>query len=132
METQNFNLYTKIKSWFEVGSPVFTTRISLLISILIAAAGITIGIMENSLAVKTNGIVAALDILNSALFLHAVNMSVRNPDYIFNYGYGKYESISILASAISLIFVLGYTSLEAISNFGISEPDNSNYITLII
>lgn len=132
MEILKFNPYTKFKSWFVVGSPVFTTRISLLISIIIAVAGITIGILENSLAVKTNGIVAALDILNSALFLHAVNMSVRNPDYIFNYGYGKYESISILASAISLIFVLGYTSFEAISNFGVSEPEDSNYLTLIL
>lgn len=131
MQTQDFNLFTRIKSWFKVDSPVFSTRISLLISIILAFGGILFGIMEDSLAVKTNGLISAIDILNSFLFLHAVNMSVRNPDYIFNYGYGKYESISILASAMSIIIILVYTLIEAIGNFAKEVPTNSNYYLLI-
>lgn len=132
MERQNFNFYTRMKSWFRTDSPVFTTRISLLLTIFISIFGISLGVIEDSLAVKTNGIISALDILNSFLFLNAVNMSVRNPDYIFNYGYGKYESISILGSSILLLLVLGYTSIEAISNFGKTGIGNSNYTILMV
>ncbi|TNE32424.1 cation diffusion facilitator family transporter [bacterium] len=132
MERQKFNFYTRMKSWFRTDSPVFTTRISLLLTIFISIFGISLGVIEDSLAVKTNGIISALDILNSFLFLNAVNMSVRNPDYIFNYGYGKYESISILGSSILLLLVLGYTSIEAISNFGKTGIGNSNYTILMI
>lgn len=132
MERQQFNLYTRIKSWFRTDSPVFTTRISLVLTIFISLFGITLGIVEDSLAVKTNGIISALDILNSFLFVNAVNMSVRNPDYIFNYGYGKYESISILGSSLLLLLVLGYTSIEAISNLGKTNVADSNYFILMI
>ena len=132
MERQQFNLYTRIKSWFRTDSPVFTTRISLILTIFISIFGITLGIVEDSLAVKTNGIISALDILNSFLFVNAVNMSVRNPDYIFNYGYGKYESISILASSLLLLLVLGYTSIEAFTNFGKTDVGESNYFILMV
>lgn len=132
MERQNFNLYTKLSSWFRTDSPVFSTRISLVLTIFISIFGITLGIIEDSLAVKTNGIISALDILNSFLFLNAVNMSVRNPDYIFNYGYGKYESISILGSSLLLLLVLGYTSIEAVTNFGKTGVGESNYYVLMV
>lgn len=132
MDRQKFNFYTKISSWFRTDSPVFTTRISLLLTIVISIFGISLGIVEDSLAVKTNGIISALDILNSYLFFNAVNMSVRNPDYIFNYGYGKYESISILGSSLLLLLVLGYTSIDAISNFGKTDVGESNYYILMI
>lgn len=132
MDRQKFNFYTKISSWFRTDSPVFTTRISLLLTIVISIFGISLGIVEDSLAVKTNGIISALDILNSYLFFNAVNMSVRNPDYIFNYGYGKYESISILGSSILLLLVLGYTSIDAISNFGKTDVGESNYYILMM
>ncbi len=131
MERQKFNFYTKFKSWFRTDSPVFTTRISLILTVLIAAFGIVLGVLEDSLTVKTNGIISALDILNSYLFLSAVNMSVRNPDYIYNYGYGKYESISILGSSILLLLVLGYTSIEAFVNFNKTGIEDSNYFILM-
>lgn len=131
MERQSFNFYTKFKSWFRTDSPVFTTRISLILTILIAAFGIILGVLEDSLTVKTNGIISALDILNSYLFLNAVNMSVRNPDYIYNYGYGKYESISILGSSLLLLLVLGYTSIEAFTNFNKTGIEDSNYFILM-
>lgn len=132
MDRQKFNFYTKVSSWFRTDSPVFTTRISLILTILISIFGISLGVVEDSLAVKTNGIISALDILNSYLFFNAVNMSVRNPDYIFNYGYGKYESISILGSSILLLLVLGYTSIDAISNYGKTDVGESNYYILMV
>lgn len=132
MERQKFNFYTKFRSWFQTDSPIFSTRLSLILTIFISIFGISLGVIEDSLAVKTNGIISALDILNSFLFLNAVNMSTRNPDYIYNYGYGKYESISILGSAILLLLVLGYTSMEALANFGKTQVADSNYYILVI
>lgn len=131
MQTINVNTFTKIRDFFNPNSPVFASRISLIICILLALGGITIGMLENSLAVQTNGVIAAIDILNSFLFLNAVNQSVKSPDFIFNYGYGKYESISILAAAIMLSVVLLYTIIEAVSNWGSVGEQTGNYYILL-
>lgn len=131
MQTINVNTYTKIRDFFNPNSPVFASRISLIICILLALGGITIGMLENSLAVQINGVIATIDILNSFLFLNAVNQSVKSPDFIYNYGYGKYESISILAAAIMLSVVLLYTIIEAVSNWGSVGEQTGNYYILL-
>jgi len=131
MKTLDFSIYSRIKKWFNPESPAFTTRLSLLVCVFLSFSGIIIGGIEGSLAVQINGLISGIDVLNSALFLTAVNQSVRSPDYVFNYGYGKYESISILAAAGLLIIVLGYTIYEAIMNFGSTPTEGGNYITLV-
>lgn len=129
--TKNFNFVTKINKWFDPNSPVFTTRLSLIICVILASNGLYLGITENSLAVQINGLISAIDVLNSFIFLTAVNHSVRSPDYIYNYGYGKYESLSLLAAAGLLILVLGYTIFEAYQSFGTTETEGSNSLKLL-
>ncbi len=130
-ETININVFTRIRGWFNTKSPVFPTRVSLFACILLAFGGISLGLYEDSLAVLTNGLISAVDIFNSALFMTAVNHSMRSPDYVFNYGYGKYESISILTAALLLSVVMIYTIVEAVRNFGMVEPAGGNYFILV-
>jgi len=132
MHKKKFNFYTKIKTWLKRDTPLFATRISFIASLLIAIFGIAIGISEGSLAVKINGLIASVDVLNSLLLITAVNHSIKSPDYVFNYGYGKYESISILVSAGLFFIVSGYTLYEAIQSFGDIEEINGNYYYLLI
>jgi cation diffusion facilitator family transporter len=130
MDKINHNFYTILKSWFEINSPLFSTRISLLVGIVLSVFGIVLGSLEGSLALQTNGIIALIDVVNSLLFINAVSRSVRAPDYVFNYGYGKYESISILLSAVLLIVVLVYAVYESIQQFGDTEFEAGNYFLL--
>ena len=98
----------KIKTYklLDIKSPVFPTRLSLLACILLAIGGISFGLLEKSLAVQTNGFIAAIEILNSLLFLAAVNQSVRLPDVTYNFGYGKYESLAMLFGTVLLSVIL--------------------------
>lgn len=131
MQTYKFNLFTKIQKWFDTSSPVFTTRLSMLVCIMMASSGIIIGITEDSLAVQINGLISAIDILNSIIFITAVNHSMKSPDYVFNYGYGKYESMSLLAAAGLLLIVLGYALYEAALTFGTPSSEGGNYYVLL-
>lgn len=131
MQTYKFNLITKVQKWFDTSSPVFTTRLSMLVCILMASSGIIIGIIEDSLAVQINGLISAIDILNSIIFITAVNHSMKSPDYVFNYGYGKYESMSLLAAAGLLLIVLGYALYEAALTFGTPSSEGGNYYVLL-
>jgi cation diffusion facilitator family transporter len=130
MDKINHNFYTRFRNWFEVNSPLFSTRISLLVGICLSVFGIILGSLEGSLTLQTNGIIALIDVVNSLLFINAVSRSVRAPDYVFNYGYGKYESISILLSAVLLIVVLVYAVYESIIQFGDTDYQGGNYLML--
>ncbi len=130
MEKFDFNTFSKLKKLFDRSSAVFPSRISLFLCILLASAGIALGLLTNSLAVTTNGLIAGTEILSSLLFLSAVNQSVRAPDYTFNYGYGKYESMAILAGAALLSLLLIYTIIEAVKDFGTPNPVKSHYLLI--
>jgi cation diffusion facilitator family transporter len=129
---KKFNFWTKLVGFFDVESPVFSTRMSLLICSVFASSGIYLGISQDSLAVQINGLIAAIDVLNSLLFITAVNQTVKSPDIIYNYGYGKYESISILAAAGLLIIVFGYAIYEAVISFGTNTSEAGNYFYLLL
>jgi cation diffusion facilitator family transporter len=107
-----------------------STRLSLLVGIVLATAGIFLGYLESSLAVQINGFIALIDVVNSILLMIAVNHSVRTPDYIFNYGYGKYESLTLLISAILLLGVLGYAFWELILTYANPDSTSGNYSLL--
>ncbi len=102
MERQWYNFFAK-------SSPQASALLSLVACIILAASGIMLGLTQDSLAVRTNGIVAAIDIVNSLVLVAAINRSIRSPDYIFNYGYGKYESLALLLSATLLLITFGFT-----------------------
>ncbi len=94
---------------FRQSTPQSTAILSLVACVVLAASGIILGLSQDSLAVRTNGIIAAIDILNSIVLVAAINRSIRSPDYIFNYGYGKYESLALLLSATLLLITSGFT-----------------------
>ncbi|MCL5991661.1 MAG: cation diffusion facilitator family transporter [Bacteroidetes bacterium] len=131
MDVYRDNLSTRMKKYFDKSSAVFPSRISLIICSMLAAGGIFFGILENSLSVTANGLIAATEILTSLLFLSAIKQSIRAPDYVFNYGYGKYESMAILAGSTLLTLLLIYTIIEAVKDFGSPVPVK-NYTILII
>lgn len=112
------------KAWFNPKSPIFIPVLSMIMCILIAVAGIPLGSVQNSLAVETNGFIAAIDVVNAILLITAINRSIRRADFNFNYGYGKYESLAILASAMLLTIVSGYILVKSFQSL-----DNPTYVS---
>lgn len=119
------------RQWFDRNTPAFASRVSVAACFALAVVGTLLGRIEDSLAVQTNGLISAVDVINSLLFVTAVKQSLRSPDVIHNYGYGKFESLAILASALLLSFVFVYTLYEAVATFGTGTVVN-NYPLLLV
>lgn len=123
-------LSTIARRWIAFRSPTFIPRISLLLCMMLAGAGIALGAIENSLSIATNGLIALVDVLNSMLFIAAVDRAARDADATFNYGYGKYESLAMLTSASLLTFVSLYVLVHAIGFMGIPAHGEHPWILL--
>lgn len=95
---------------------------------ILAGAGVALGTAEESLSIAANGLIALVDVLNSLLFIAAVDRAVRDADATFNYGYGKYESLAMLSSTSLLTFVSLYISVNAISSFGTAAVHQRSWI----
>ncbi len=119
------------RHWLDRTTPAFASRASVAVCILLAIIGVILGNIEDSLAVQTNGLISAVDVINSLLFVTAVKQSLRSPDVIHNYGYGKFESLAILASALLLSCVFIYTLYEVVFSFGAATPV-ANYPLLMV
>lgn len=131
-QTFSFNteaFIRELKRWFDTSSPVFVPRLSFLVSLFTAIIGIFIGTVEKSLTVATNGFISATDVVNALLMIAAVDRSVKQADFNFNYGYGKYESLAILSSALLLLIVSVNVFIEAIQTFG--QPSGVDNYTLL-
>lgn len=115
---------------FRRDAPEFASAVSLLACVILAVGSLVIGVLERSLIIQTNGYITLIDIGNSLLFLAAVQRSSRNPDLTFNYGYGKYESLAILASATLLTILTIFTLIEAMVAF--REPPTAHNLWLLI
>ncbi len=106
-------------------TPLFASSMSLAACVFLAIVGVILGRWEESLMIQTNGYISLIDIGNSVLFLAAVDRSTRRADLVFNYGYGKYESLAILVSANLLIALAIVTMVQAV-NIIQSPPQTTN------
>ncbi|MDZ4745593.1 MAG: cation diffusion facilitator family transporter [bacterium] len=111
-------------------APEFASALSLVACVILAIGSLVLGALEHSLIIQTNGFITLIDIGNSLLFLAAVQRSSRNPDLTFNYGYGKYESLAILASATLLTILTFYTLIEAVNVF--RQPPVAHNLWLLL
>lgn len=119
----------RLSRFFQRNTPVYASTLSLTACVVLAVGSLLIGLVQRSLLVQTNGLLALVDIGNSLLFLAAVDRSTRSADLAFNYGYGKYESLAVLVSANLLVVMTIFTLLNSISMFE-HPPEHSNTMLL--
>lgn len=124
-----FTIRRRIARYLRRDTPLHASTLSLLACVVLAVGSLLLGLVEHSLIVQTNGLIALIDIGNSLLFLAAVERSTRSADLAFNYGYGKYESLAILVSANLLIAVTIFTLINAVSVID-NPPADTNTLLL--
>lgn len=115
--------------YLDRSTPLYASTLSLAACVVLAVGSLLIGLVERSLLIQTNGLLALIDIGNSILFLAAVDRSSRSADLTFNYGYGKYESLAVLVSANLLIATTIMTLINSVSLFE-HPPEASNTLLL--
>lgn len=120
-----------LRSLLRSNSPQSAVYLSLAASAVLAVGGILLGLTQDSLAVRTNGIVAAIDIVNALVLVAAVQRSIRTPDYVYNYGYGKYEALALLLSATLLFVTLGFTVYQSVIDYA-NHVTTRHYPVLVV
>ena len=67
--------------------------ISLVSSIFLTLAKLVAAILTNSLAVWSEVLDSAMDVINTSMGFGAVKISSKPPDFNHTYGHGKFESL---------------------------------------
>ncbi len=91
--------------------------ISLVSSIFLTLAKLIAAILTNSLAVWSEVLDSALDVINTGMGFGAVKISSKPPDFDHTYGHGKFESLVAYTETIFIFGVGLYIVHEAISRF---------------
>ena len=75
----------------------------MIVSALLAAAKISIGLMASSTAVVSDGIESAGDVFASGLVLIGLIVAAKPPDADHPYGHGRVETLTALAVGVLLV-----------------------------
>src|SRR5574340_76008 len=88
---------------------------SMLVSAVLAATKILVGLHGNSTAVVSDGLESAGDVLTSGLVLFGLVIASKPPDQEHPYGHGRLETLSALVVGMALLVtgsLISFRSLE--------------------
>lgn len=87
---------------------------SLVITVLMVAAKLLVGLATGSLAVLSEAANSALDLGTASVTFLAVRIAARPPDADHTYGHGKAENLSALLQTAALFILATYILYEAV------------------
>jgi cation diffusion facilitator family transporter len=76
--------------------------VSIVVAALFAASKITVGMMAHSVAVVSDGLESAADLITSALVWAGLWIAAKPPDHDHPYGHGRFETLTGLAVGLIL------------------------------
>lgn len=99
---------------------MFPTRLNYVAALIFAITGLYIGLIyESSIAIATS-IIASANAISAYLLTGAQKRRLREPEYAYHYGYGKFESLSTIYAGSLYVLGCAYTIYRLI--LAISEP----------
>lgn len=109
-----------------------TSTLGILTNLVVSAVKVIIGLLASSIAVVSEGINNAADVLNSLLMLIGAKLAGKHPDKKHPFGYGRIEYLTGLIIGV-LILITGVemftSSVKLIFN---PEPISVSYVTLAV
>ena len=99
-----------------------TAAISLVASLILAAAKLVVGLAIGSLALITDALHSCVDFLATAITWIAVRVGDRPPDASHPYGHGKFENVAALGEAALLLLLAGGVLVEASGRLSAGAP----------
>ena len=98
------------------------TLVAILVSIVLAIAKVSVGILSGSVAVIASALDSVMDMVVSVFNNIALKVSESRPNEKFNYGKGKIEGIAALFEGVVIIASGGFIIFEAINKLIHHEP----------
>ena len=89
--------------------------LSVLSNIVLVLGKLVVGLMTGSVAVVSEAVHSAMDLLAAIIAFTAVTLSGRPPDQDHAHGHGKIEDLSGAVEALLIFGAVGYIGYEAIS-----------------
>ena len=99
-----------------------TAAISLVASLILAAAKLVIGLAIGSLALITDALHSCVDFLATGVTWITVRVADRPADAEHPYGHGKFENVAALGEAALLLLLAGGVAVEAVTRIRAGEP----------
>lgn len=87
---------------------------SMLVTLVMTAAKLSVGLLTGSLAILADAIQSSLDLVSTTITLFAVRFSARPPDADHPFGHGKFENVSALLASGVLLTTAGWIVVEAV------------------
>jgi cation diffusion facilitator family transporter len=92
--------------------------VALVVTVVLSLAKLGVWMATSSLAVLSQAVDSALDIVALVLLLLAVRIATRPADESHHYGHGKAENLAAFAQTIILLVVVGGIVVEAVKRLG--------------
>lgn len=92
--------------------------VALVVTVVLSLAKLGVWIATSSLAILSQAVDSALDIVALVLMLLAVRIAVRPADESHHYGHGKAENLAAFTQTIILLVVVGGIVVEAAKRLG--------------
>lgn len=90
------------------------TWTSILLTLVLIAAKLAVGLSTNSLSIISQASDSGLDLVALLITLFAVRISAIPPDEDHLYGHGKFENLSALLQSLLLLMITAFIAYEAI------------------
>ncbi|MBC8103426.1 MAG: cation transporter [Cytophagales bacterium] len=95
------------------GEKIAAARLSVLSNCLLVALKLGVGLFIGSVAVLSEAVHSATDLIAALIAFFAVRASTAPPDEAHPYGHGKVESLSSMAEALLIVGAGAYIVVEA-------------------
>lgn len=104
-------------------APVRIAAVSLAATLCLLVLKLTLGIISGSIAVISDGIDSATDLVGGAAALLSVGIAIRPADEEHPYGHGKIESISASVAATIVAIGAGFVTFQGVRRLVQGSPD---------
>lgn len=109
-----------------------TSLLGIIVNILMASIKVIIGLLSSSIAIISEGVNNASDVLTALLTLIGTKLAGKHPDEKHPFGYGRIEYLTSLVVSV-LILITGIEMLESSIKLIFSPGELSiSYVTLVI
>lgn len=109
-----------------------TSLLGIIVNILMASIKVIIGLLSSSIAIISEGVNNASDVLTALLTLIGTKLAGKHPDEKHPFGYGRIEYLTSLIVSV-LILITGIEMLESSIKLIFNPGELSiSYVTLVI